>query len=430
MSQESKLLSDLIAAKLRALGTVLSICAGTALVSPMVGSVADRYGPLVVLRFCITTGAGSFLMLFFCQFISNTKMRLAYACVVQFISCGCFRSLSAVLNAYTISWIKKNRPEVDSADVYGSYRLYGAVSWGLVSMCLGFLMDLTGTTKVMFVSMVVFASLFLIALRGEAEEDMAAPVPDEEGSGVNKKDGLNVFRDVVELFRRYQGSRCLLGTFFVLMFALAAGMSLVENLLFLYFAEDLKTSYSVMGLSVVVTVSFEIPLFALSGIMLRRLGEVRMILIGVACYSIRVFAYTMIDDSNKLLVLLFEPMHGITVACAYSARVIYVSKALATENSQALAQSTITVITALGMMVGTFTGGFMEQFLGSGFMYRFYATLVAMCALVYYFASCSNGLAGGVQASTSAKYLKVKHSDAIHDEEEDAGVELKEVERG
>lgn len=403
----------------------------------MVGSAADRYGALVVLRCGISLGAGAFLLLFFCQFIQDTSLRLVYAASVQFVSCGCLRSLDAVLNAYTISWLKRNRPEVDSADLYGSYRLYGAVSWGIVSLCLGLLMDLTGTTKVMFISMIFFAAVFLYALCNQEETELTVQEEEEGGGETKPARRLNVFKDVVELFRQYKGSGMVLGSFFTLMFALAGGMSLVENLLFLYFAEDLKTTYKVMGLSVVITVSLEIPLFAASGMLLKRLGEVRMILIGVVCYTLRVYAYTLIDDKDQLLVLLLEPMHGITVACAYSARVIYVSKVLATENSQALAQSTITVITALGMMVGTFTGGFMEQFLGASFMYRFYGSLVALCAVMYYAAVHCYGSEGASSHRKQPKYLKVKHSDIVVGEEDEVGreesdsteVEMLEVER-
>lgn len=383
-------------------GLVLSFCGASALLSPLIGSLADRYGAIQVARRGMFVGAVAFLLLYFSQLISHTAIRLVYVCTCQFINCAFFRSLFPVVDAYTIQWLAVNSApqdtsSADSVDRYGRHRLCGAVSWGLVSLLIGVAMDISGTAQVMFVSMVVSAAGFALLLRGEGE----LQVDLDRGAF----SAGNVVSDLRKLFESFTGSKVVLGTFFLLMFVLAAGMAIVENLLFLYFKEDLNSSYTLMGLSVVITVAAEIPLFAASGYLLKVAGEEALILIGVASFSLRAFAYTLISEENQWMVLLCEPFHGGTIALTYTARVIYVSKSLATEDSQALAQTTISAVQALGMMLGTLSGGFIQEHLGSTFLYRFHGTVVTVAALLYAVAAFTKKSRTG-----SLRYLKVKDS--------------------
>ena len=344
-------------------------------------------------------GAVAFLMIGLSQFIKKAWLRFVYVCVCQFINCACFRSLMPVVDAYTIQWLTENAAAdagANEVDRYGRHRLCGAVSWGLVSLLLGIAMDVTGTAQVMFVSMVVSAVVFAVMVKGQAEVEV----------GKEAFSGVNVMGDLRALFDGYRGSKAVLGAFFVLMLALASGMAIVENLLFLYFKEDLNASHTLMGLSVVITVAAEIPLFAVSGYLLNVAGEECLILLGVASFSLRVFAYTLISEQSQWMVLLCEPFHGGTIALTYTARVIYVSKSLATEDSQALAQTTISAVQALGMMLGTLSGGFIQEHLGSTVLYRFHGTVVTFTALLY--AAVAWLHRGGTKR---LEYLSVKDSE-------------------
>ena len=100
----------------------------------------------------------------------------------------------------------------------------------------------------------------------------------------------------------------------------------VESLIFLYF-ELLGGTYAVCGLTVAVTVMFEIPIFHLSATMLSKVGTAMMQQIACAAYVVRVIGYTIIpsDGHHIIYVLLMEPLHGVTYACSTSSSVEFIA---------------------------------------------------------------------------------------------------------
>merc|ERR1711865_549199 len=107
------------------------------------------------------------------------------------------------------------------------------------------------------------------------------------------------------------GGSALMIAFFIYAIALASGMAIVENLVFILFRE-LNASYFLCGVSVVVTVVFEIPLFSQSKRLLSRIGAPGLLTVAGLCYSFRVVGYTFCPGG--WYVLFFEPMHGVTIA--------------------------------------------------------------------------------------------------------------------
>ena len=89
----------------------------------------------------------------------------------------------------------------------------------------------------------------------------------------------------------------------------------VDNLVFIFF-EYLGSSYTVMGLTVLLTVSFEIPIFRLAPRLLERLGSGKLLLVASTCYIVRAVGYSCIPKGHILYVLVLEPLHGITYACS------------------------------------------------------------------------------------------------------------------
>ncbi|KAK3272601.1 hypothetical protein CYMTET_19108 [Cymbomonas tetramitiformis] len=112
--------------------------------------------------------------------------------------------------------------------------------------------------------------------------------------------------------------------FFLNIFCLAIGSSVVENLIFLFFQEDLGATNTLCGISVLITVIFEIPIFQYSHKLLEILGTSKMMSVANFAYVVRTVGYTVF--TNPWLVLLVEPMHGVTYGCKQSASVLYVSE--------------------------------------------------------------------------------------------------------
>ncbi|KAJ1628052.1 major facilitator superfamily domain-containing protein [Pavlovales sp. CCMP2436] len=129
--------------------------------------------------------------------------------------------------------------------------------------------------------------------------------------------------------------------FFALMVVFGAGTSLVEGLIFLYWAQALDASAVLCGVSVLVTVSFEIPLFIASRALVSRYSPRALLAVACLAYSSRVAVYALLPRGQGWLLLAVEPLHGVTYSLGALGAVHYVS-ALAGEHSQATAQVTNT----------------------------------------------------------------------------------------
>eukprot|EP00286_Rhodomonas_abbreviata_P027317 CAMPEP_0181311710 /NCGR_PEP_ID=MMETSP1101-20121128/13294_1 /TAXON_ID=46948 /ORGANISM="Rhodomonas abbreviata, Strain Caron Lab Isolate" /LENGTH=320 /DNA_ID=CAMNT_0023418483 /DNA_START=630 /DNA_END=1592 /DNA_ORIENTATION=+ len=162
-------------------------------------------------------------------------------------------------------------------------------------------------------------------------------------------------------------------TFFVTVFVLGIGTTLVEGLVFLFWTDDLGASNFLCGVSVLVTVSFEIPLFYYSEHLLNRFDEHVLLVLSGVCYVVRVVCYTLFE--NAWWVLAVEPLHGVTFAFMQLASVHYTAK-LAPPGLETSAQGLTGTVRSLGSITGTLAGGVIMQRLGSVFLYRGSATLV------------------------------------------------------
>eukprot|EP00171_Calliarthron_tuberculosum_P001968 IDg1968t1 len=154
--------------------------------------------------------------------------------------------------------------------------------------------------------------------------------------------------------------------FFLLVFATFTGTSLSEGLLFLFLKNDLKAGNLLCGISVVITVVFEIPLFAMSPQLLKHVGASLLVIIGAVSFSIRGFAYGIVP--NAWFVLIFEPLHGVTYAAMATAAIAYISEKVPKE-LEATSQSLLASLECIASVFGMATGGFIMQHFGSRALY-------------------------------------------------------------
>jgi hypothetical protein len=176
------------------------------------------------------------------------------------------------------------------------------------------------------------------------------------------------------------------GGFVLCAVALTAGTSIVENLLFLFFDETLGATGTICGLSVVVTVVFEIPIFARAGALLTRFGASRLLCVACLAYSTRVVGYTVVP--SPWFVLCLEPLHGVTYSCLKTALTHFVAVATPRKgkhaNLDATAQQLMGAITSLfGSLLGTGVGGYVQDEHGPRTLYRGAGSVVLSFLLVY-----------------------------------------------
>lgn len=165
-----------------------------------------------------------------------------------------------------------------------------------------------------------------------------------------------------------------LAVMFVVLHTVLSGVtSIVESLVFLFFRNSLGASNLIMGFSVVVTVVFEIPMFAYSKQLLDIFGQNYLIIIACISYCVRVIGYTLAP--NGIWVLLVEPLHGVTYASSKISTVDFVSD-VTPDHMQATAQGILSSLSAIGKLVGVLLGGYFEEKFGADVMYQGSAALM------------------------------------------------------
>eukprot|EP00614_Pseudopedinella_elastica_P017430 CAMPEP_0172654232 /NCGR_PEP_ID=MMETSP1068-20121228/244228_1 /TAXON_ID=35684 /ORGANISM="Pseudopedinella elastica, Strain CCMP716" /LENGTH=258 /DNA_ID=CAMNT_0013468673 /DNA_START=583 /DNA_END=1359 /DNA_ORIENTATION=- len=235
----------------------------------------------------------------------------------------------------TIKYLKMH----DTVESYGAERLYGAYGWAVSSLVLGALSDVSpgGLISATYPLLSINMILFLVAISRYGLEqrhsemsrylsvepkgvgaDIENSTPVENSTlGASKPQSVSsvIWAAAVDLGRLSQSffggpSRC---GFMLAAVAMAAGTSIVEKLLFLFFREDLGASYLVCGLSVVVTVVFEIPIFAYAKPVLDQCGPAALMVVAATAYTTRVVGYTLVPNGWLVRVHLSLSYFGIAM---------------------------------------------------------------------------------------------------------------------
>ncbi|KAJ9465034.1 putative transporter YwbF [Diplonema papillatum] len=268
--------------------------------------------------------------------------------------------------------------------LFGGERLWGAVSWLLVHLCQGPLIDWYGTYTLYFghalatcIAVYVLCNWLAIkrpaeGIENEATSRVFTPVTPRGTVCCGAVDTA-----VVSIVHRTYETLA----FFALMLVSAAGMSQVENLLFLFMTDELEADGTVCGLSVVVTVLLEIAFFSVGPDLLAAFGEHVLLVAACLTFVVRVWLYTVVP--NWGYILLVEPLHGVTIATITlggNAFVLRHAPKGLEANAQALL---VTVRTGLGYFLGTFSGGYIMGAKGGRHLYRLSGLIVLIFTAVY-----------------------------------------------
>lgn len=432
------------------------------------GILADRLlGRELTMCISVGTSAMAFGLLYFPQF-----QFFEAVLILRTLHGVLLSGFSPLLDSYCLAHCvpAADVPTADDAaerkKLYGRERLWGAISWALGSLLLGYLFDKYNTYMLMmpfYVGTVSFF-LFVVALnscmqRFTANRASYVQVSNEEVAKESREVELSetaavTLAEVVvednasQLNHLHHSSRqqqqleassikidsrvaqehepaellvpediSLLGKlglfsrtaccnipnwmFFCTMAVASAGVALVENLSFLFFKDDIGASNIVLGISVCVTVSFEIPLFAVANQLVTRFSPPKLLFWGLIAYSVRVWAYTIIPPKHGVLVLLCEPLHGVTFALMQLAAVIIISD-MAPPGLESFSQGAITAVRNLGTGFGLVVGGAVMDSYGAVVMYRGASIIVFIMALTY------------LAVSTACSTARVLHPHAAH----------------
>jgi len=289
----------------------------------------------------------------------------------------------------------------------------GAVGWAAASIMIGYFLDTSLGFGVLFISAPIGALLCVVVgytymyespnpphrrvgtceedtyehsnlTEQEADQRIGLSSTDAELSYTGRHSQQNEVsrcRLTLVFFKAMIQTYSKIG-FLASLIALNIGTSVVENLIFLYF-ENLGTSYTICGVSVLVTVVFEIPVFYFAPQILDRVGPEMMQKVACLAYIVRVLGYTFIPKDYGALVLLLEPLHGVTYGCAKTSSVHFAGQ-VSVEGYEASAQGVLSLVVGIGSMVGLLAGGLIEETFGPVVLYRSYAVVVALGLTLFY----------------------------------------------
>merc|ERR1712129_116766 len=173
---------------------------------------------------------------------------------------------------------------------------------------------------------------------------------------------------------------------YALMFMVGGGQNVATNLLFPYVLSLMPANnfyHSFLGLTVAVTVTFEIPIFAFSERIIDRLRYKKMIIVGVICLICRCVAYSLLSADTLWLLLLIEPLHGITYSLVQLSAVNIIYD-LFGEKYAASAQGSLSAIrSGLGPLLWVSSSGFVLQFVSGKWCYRIVAIGITLSLIAF-----------------------------------------------
>lgn len=285
-------------------GLVMAIPIALSLISVAVaGVIADKIpnGKIKVALACNIVGCLGFQMLAI-PVVSNSAIGFLYICVMYALYRLTRGPAIVSLDAYALDYLEKHG-NVTSKKNFGRKRMWGAISLGGTSVVIGIFLDRYGFSSLFAINLVTTSILVLLlsweylpcvkahepkfvrlemkekdtivesggpgehAEEDDLEGDVAKTATAENGENENNTStesapGANKAQPTTK--RGQEGvlefCRVLLRNprTVVFLFTVACsrvGTAFVENLVFLYFAQELKASNFMCGIAVVVTVS-------------------------------------------------------------------------------------------------------------------------------------------------------------------------------
>ncbi|TGZ55736.1 Uncharacterized protein DBV15_01380 [Temnothorax longispinosus] len=266
---------------------------------------------------------------------------------------------------------------------YGLQRIYGSIGGMISSPLSGILIDYasrgkgyTDFRRILLNHELKFNEFFRPAFYLYAALKL--------GSGVLmllinlefKAPARNVVRDVLTVLRNIETA-----VLFLACFILGTAWGYIESFLF-WLIQDLGGSRSLMGITVAVGGIAGIPLLALSGPIISKIGHANVLFIGFVFYAIRLVGYSLIYD--PWLTLIFEALESVTTSLSFTAAVTYAAKLSTTSTDSSIQGLLGGVYYGVGKGSGSLIGGYLMKYFGTRPTYRIFAVVTLVTGIIYF----------------------------------------------
>ncbi|XP_077263889.1 uncharacterized protein LOC143898355 [Temnothorax americanus] len=191
-----------------------------------------------------------------------------------------------------------------------------------------------------------------------------------------KAPARNVVRDVLTVLRNIETA-----VLFLACFILGTAWGYIESFLF-WLIQDLGGSRSLMGITVAVGGIAGIPLLALSGPIISKIGHANVLFIGFVFYAIRLVGYSLIYD--PWLTLIFEALESVTTSLSFTAAVTYAAKLSTTSTDSSIQGLLGGIYYGVGKGSGSLIGGYLIKYFGTRPTYRIFAVVTLVTGIIYF----------------------------------------------
>jgi len=238
-------------------------------------------------------------------------------------------------------------------EMYGRVRLGGSFGWAVTSIMAGLMIEQRGLhssfymfTILMFITMLVGQKLLFSKVEAR----------------------VSVRHGIQTLLGR---PRWVL--FLAMAFMAGIGLAVVNTYL-LFYMDELGSSKTLMGVTMVVATVAEIPILFFSNRLISRLKAHGLLVFGVAMTGIRLLLLAAVDQPIGVTVV--QLMNGLTFAAIWVAGVTYANDN-APRGVSATAQGLFgSVLMGFGAATGNFLGGILIDTFGTRVMYLFFGVVV------------------------------------------------------
>lgn len=278
------------------IGTIAAIPWAVMLIlQPLWGIVADRYGKLL----CLKISAFAALLLFAAMPLTGGS--ILQIAILTFLISVFNTPILPLLDSLALDYVDASSGGIS----YSNIRFWGAPGYGLGALVTGWLIPVLGI-HVAFFSASAFLVLFLLAARKLIS-----------GQGNHKSMDIS-FKDLNHVIT---GRSLLL--FLLVIFIVSIGQSAITFFLTLYMRQ-IGASPEITGTAISIQAFGELPWYFIAGWLLLRTRPERVVLIAIFGTALRLFFYSINSIPN--VVLLIEPMNGITWTLLWIASVEYVNE--------------------------------------------------------------------------------------------------------
>ncbi|XP_014207853.1 uncharacterized protein LOC106638959 [Copidosoma floridanum] len=300
---------------------------------------------------------------------TNKKMVIEYDVSFTFWCYLCVRVFIAMIGGTAFAMFEGAVIAVlreHKAD-YGLQRIYGSIGGIISSPLSGLLIDYASRARghtdfrpafYLYAVLKIFSGFLMLLINLEFKAPAA-----------------NVVNDVVSVLKNIEVVALLTACF-----VLGTAWGYIESFLF-WLLEDLGASMSLMGMTITVGGITGIPLLALSGPLIDRLGHANVIFIGFIFYAVRLVGYSMITQPWQSLI--FEALESVTSSLSFTAAVTYAAKLSSTSTDSSIQGLLGGLYYGVGKGSGSLIGGFLMKAFGTRATYLIFAAVTLITGFIY-----------------------------------------------